>query len=267
MPQPAVMISNAAGAALQNLLDAKPRSNVTINPTVVEQPLTVYNQLASFSSQGPVTGTAALKPDLLAVGTNMYMAAETYDPLGEVYGANGYTVASGTSFATPMVTGAAALVKQSHPNWTAAQVKSALVNSATQDVSQDDSGHNVTVQSIGAGKLDAGLAVAATVTASPATISFGAITRLPTSQQILLTNNGSATVTLAIANDNTNGARQRSTELQPDQPDASRRRVVDLDSQSRRQPFRPPDLIPEASPSPAPMSRCACPISTWSRAA
>jgi minor extracellular serine protease Vpr len=204
--QPVVMISNADGMALQSFLDANPGHNVTIDPAEVEQLLTVYNQLASFSSQGPVTGTSALKPDLVAVGTNMYMAAESYDPLGELYGANGYTVANGTSFATPMVSGAAAMVKQSHPGWSAAQVKSALVNSATQDVTQDDSGFTVTAQSIGAGKLDAGAAVAAVVTSVPATISFGAIQTLSTSQQIVLTNNGSASVALAIVTNNVHGA-------------------------------------------------------------
>jgi minor extracellular serine protease Vpr len=205
-PQPAVMISNADGTALQGLLDAKPKTNVTIDPTETERLLTVYNQLASFSSQGPVTGTSALKPDLVAVGTNMYMAAESYDPLGEVYGANGYTVANGTSFATPLVTGAAVLVKQQHPSWTAAQVKSALVDTATQDVTLDDSGNTVTAQSIGAGKLDAGAAIAATVTSNPATISFGSTTHMPNAQQIVLTNNGSASVALSIANDNSHGA-------------------------------------------------------------
>jgi minor extracellular serine protease Vpr len=85
-------------------------------------------------------------------------------------------------------------------------VKSALVNSATQDVTQDDSGDNVTAQSIGAGKLDAGAALAATVTANPAVISFGAITHLSAAQQIVLTNNGSASVALTIANNNSNGA-------------------------------------------------------------
>ncbi len=203
---PAVMIANADGSALQNFLDANPAANVTIDPTQMEQPLSVFNQLASFSSQGPVTGSSAMKPELVAVGANMYMAAQSYDPLGSLYGANGYTVANGTSFATPMVSGAAALVKQSHPGWTAAQIKSALVNSATQDVTQDDSGHTVTAQSIGAGKLDAGAAVAASVTSNPSTISFGAIISLPAVQQIVLTNNGTASVTLAIANDNSHGA-------------------------------------------------------------
>jgi minor extracellular serine protease Vpr len=204
--QPAVMISNANGIALQGFLDQNPGANVTIDPAEQEQLLTVYNQLASFSSQGPVTGSSALKPDLVAVGTNMYMAAEMYDPLGELYGSNRYTVSNGTSFATPMVAGAAAMVKQSHPHWTAAQVKSALVNTTIADVTEDDSGDAVTAQSIGAGKLDAGAALAATVTASPASISFGAITHVPTAQQIVLTNNGAQSVTLAVSNNNTNGA-------------------------------------------------------------
>jgi uncharacterized protein (TIGR03437 family) len=202
--QPTVMISNADGGTLRSLLDANPGQKITINPTQMEQLLTVYNQLASFSSQGPAIGTSAMKPDVVAPGTNMYMAAESYDPLGSLYGANGYTVANGTSFATPMITGAAALVKQSHPTWTAAQIKSAIVNSATQDVTKDDSGYTLTAQSIGAGKLEAAAAIGAVVTSAPASISFGAITRLSASQQVVLTNNGSASVTLNIATSNTN---------------------------------------------------------------
>ena len=136
----------------------------------------------------------------------MYMAAQSYDPLGSLFGANGYTVAAGTSFATPLVTGAAALVKQSHPGWTAAQVKSALVNNAANTITQDDGGNAVTAQSVGAGLLDAGAAVGASVTVSPATISFGEVPPLPASQQITLTNNGSSDVALTIANDNAHNA-------------------------------------------------------------
>lgn len=203
---PAVMISNADGTALQNLLDVNAGQTVTIDPAQAEQQVTLFNQLASFSSQGPVAGSNALKPEVVAPGTNLYMAAQSYDALGALFGANGYTVANGTSFATPLVTGAAAMVKQSHPGWTPAQVKSALVNTATQDVTQDDAGHAVTAQSIGAGKLDAGAAVASTVTADPATLSFGVLTSLPMGRQIVLTNSGNSSVTLAVGNDNAHAA-------------------------------------------------------------
>jgi len=199
---PAVMISNSDGLALKSFIDAHPGHAVTIDPNGVEQNAAGYNQLAGFSSFGPSTGDAAIKPDLVAVGTSMYMAAESYDPLGALYSSNGYAVADGTSFATPLVAGAAALVKQSHPGFTtAAQVKSALVNTASQDVTTDDSGTPVGVQWLGAGKLDAGAAVNATVTSDPATISFGVLRSgsLPKTQQLEITNSGSGPVTLAIA--------------------------------------------------------------------
>ena len=59
-----------------------------------------------------------MKPEVVAVGGNwnntgsIYMAGQKLDPLGDLYSADGYTNADGTSFSTPMVSGAAALVKQ-----------------------------------------------------------------------------------------------------------------------------------------------------------
>jgi subtilisin family serine protease len=43
---------------------------------------------------------------------------------------NGYSSYSGTSMATPHVTGAAALYASTHPGSTAAQIKAAILNSA-----------------------------------------------------------------------------------------------------------------------------------------
>ena len=82
-----------------------------------------------FRSLGPTIGTNAIKPDLVAtggadnIGGEIYLAAQNYDPLGALYSADRYTAAQGTSFATPLVSGAAALVKQAHPNYTPAQIK------------------------------------------------------------------------------------------------------------------------------------------------
>ncbi len=86
------------------------------------------------------------KPDLVAVGGNensvsftgsMYLATQSYDPLGDMYSADGYANADGTSFSTPLVAGAAALVKQHHPQFTAAEIKSALVNTASNTINGD----------------------------------------------------------------------------------------------------------------------------------
>ncbi|HTM50132.1 MAG TPA: S8 family serine peptidase, partial [Bryobacteraceae bacterium] len=159
------------------------------------------NVVTGFSSLGP-SADGGLKPDLLAVGTSMYMATQRYDPLGEMFSADGYAVAAGTSFATPLVSGAAALVKQKHPGFTAAQVKSALVNNASTAVTHNDSGDSVDVRWLGAGLLAADAAVAASITSDPATISFGSIkaaTALPTTRQLTIKNSGAASVNLSLA--------------------------------------------------------------------
>ncbi|HZT31048.1 MAG TPA: S8 family serine peptidase [Bryobacteraceae bacterium] len=198
---PAVMISNSDGLALKSFVNAHPDHPVTIDPAGIELDAGGSDRLAAFSSMGPSTGDSLIKPDVLATGTNMYIAAQSYDPLGELFSTNGYAVANGTSFATPLVSGAAALVKQSHPKFTAAQIKSALVNTTASDVSTDNRNQPVSVQSAGAGKLDAGAAVQATVTANPATVSFGILNpaTLPLTKQIQMTNSGGSSVTLSVA--------------------------------------------------------------------
>jgi minor extracellular serine protease Vpr len=197
---PAVMISNTAGVGLKSYISSNPGGLVTVSGAGIEQSAQA-NDLAYFSSAGPTTGDNAIKPDLLAVGTNVYMAAEDYDIAGVLYSSDRYGAANGTSFATPMVAGAAALVKQRHPGFTPAQVKSALANTAAPSVQTDDSGHAVDVRSVGAGLLDVGAAVNATVTSVPSSISFGAVTSqsLPKSQQLQLTNAGASAVSLTVA--------------------------------------------------------------------
>jgi uncharacterized protein (TIGR03437 family) len=245
---PLVGISNADGVALKTYLAAHPGLIVSIDLAGIELDLNTYsqsvqfsppvvaNQLASYSSFGPNAGDAtsggAIKPEIVATGgldiflspdpgdtyvypfAGMYMAMEKYDPLGELYSDNGYGAADGTSFASPIVAGAAALVKQAHPNYTVAQIKSALVNTAAQDVTTDDFGDTVDVEWLGAGRLDAGLAANASVTLqvidSPApanppattTLNFGILTSgsaLPITKQIQIFNSGAAPVTLALA--------------------------------------------------------------------
>ncbi|MEN6605152.1 MAG: S8 family serine peptidase, partial [Bryobacteraceae bacterium] len=198
---PAAMISLADGTAMKQFIAANPNHLVTLNPAGVEHDYSSPNLLSGYSSLGPATGTSAIKPDLVATGSDMYMATQSYDPLSEMYSSDGYVVANGTSFSTPMVAGAAAVVKQLHPGFTPAQVRSALVNATTHDVSLSEYGTAVDIRSLGAGKLDAGAAAAAAVTLSPSSVSFGAITSttLPSTITVDVINTGSSTVTLAVS--------------------------------------------------------------------
>ncbi len=202
---PVIQISNNDGVALKSFIGANAGRTVLIDPAAFEKEKVAFNELAFFSSLGPTTGDNALKPDLVATGgsdnffSDIYTAAQSYDVLGDLYSANGYQAASGTSFSTPLVAGAAALVKQAHSNFTAPQIKSALVNTATQDVTSDEEGDTVGVRELGAGKLDAGAAMQTTVTANPATISFGLANALPITKQIQFTNSGASSVSLSLS--------------------------------------------------------------------
>ena len=105
--------------------------NTIASPGTSERAITVgavnnRNKLALFSSRGPVVwvnGTL-FKPDVLAPGVNVISTLP-----GNTYGA-----ASGTSMATPHVTGVVALMKQVHPDWTPDDIKSAL-RSSSRDLS------------------------------------------------------------------------------------------------------------------------------------
>lgn len=80
-------------------------------------------RLASFSSPGP-TADGRIKPDVCAMGVNNWLAGNSQD------GTDEYRRGSGTSFATPLVAGVAALILEAHRDWTPAQVKEALTRSA-----------------------------------------------------------------------------------------------------------------------------------------
>ncbi len=83
---------------------------------------------SSFSSLGP-TYDGRIKPDLMAMG-NAVTTASSVNP-------EGYTVASGTSFSTPITAGACALLLQADPELTPMQVHAFLKSTGTQAHNQD----------------------------------------------------------------------------------------------------------------------------------
>jgi uncharacterized protein (TIGR03437 family) len=208
---PAVMIGNTDGVALKNYIAANPGATVTMDLalTPVSAPA---NTVWPNSSRGPSIGnfgstpTFVVKPELVAPGAGLYTAAQKLDPNGDAYNATGYTSVTGTSYAVPMVAGAVALVKQNHKTWTPAQLKSAVVNTATQDVT--DGGVPARANSVGAGKLSVGDAVNVSATLDPATISFGAIGAgaLPIRRTLNITNVGTSSATFNFAVDPPNAS-------------------------------------------------------------
>ncbi|MEY4666553.1 MAG: hypothetical protein RIQ87_333, partial [Chloroflexota bacterium] len=121
-----------------------------------------YQTVAEFSSGGPRWGDLALKPEVAAPGVDIVSAMSG--------SADGAAVMSGTSMATPVTAGVAALVKQAHPTWAPDAIKSAIIGSA------GSVGDGVQLRSVGAGRINAQRAIKAAVTikAGPnATLSFG----------------------------------------------------------------------------------------------
>ncbi len=76
--------------------------------------------LASFSSVGP-SADGRIKPDMVAMGTNVRVAFPSTDKLTSPYNFN-----NGTSFSCPLTAGVAALVLSAHPHLTPLEVRDAL---------------------------------------------------------------------------------------------------------------------------------------------
>ncbi len=76
-------------------------------------------ELASFSSTGP-TSDGRIKPEVVAQGVSVFT----------MYGESGYGFSSGTSFATPLVAGVAALVLSVHPHLTPMELRQRLLSTA-----------------------------------------------------------------------------------------------------------------------------------------
>ncbi len=109
--------------------------------------------MADFSSRGadPVAPDL-VKPDVTAPGVNI-LAGNTPFPTA---GATGelFQSISGTSMSSPHVAGAYALLRQVHPDWTAAMAKSAIMTTSRQDVVKEDGGTPADPFDMGAGHID-----------------------------------------------------------------------------------------------------------------
>lgn len=125
------------------------------------------DKLAEFSSTGPRVGDGAIKPDVTAPGVDITAAAAKGSVIDQEVGEKpeGYLTISGTSMATPHVAGAAAILKQEHPDWGYAELKGALTGSAKDG--------KYTPFQQGSGRIAVDKAIKQSVIADPVSVSFG----------------------------------------------------------------------------------------------
>ncbi len=129
--RPAVMIDNVSGEALVDLLTDPSTGTVTARlNSAVEVFLNEdwEDVVAGFSSRGP-SSFEVLAPTFTMPGVNILAAfnASGGDPVQ-------YGIIQGTSMASPHGAGAAALLKALHPDWSPAEIRSALAGTANPDV-------------------------------------------------------------------------------------------------------------------------------------
>ena len=169
MSLPVGAISKDDGAILQKALKSQPTS---ARVTVRED----RDQLADFSSRGPVTGTWEIKPDIVAPGVAIHSTIP-----------GGYLSLQGTSMAAPHVAGACALIKQAHPDWTPEEIKAALMNTAKPLAESGTTAHTGNRNMIseapyyrtyeqGAGRIQVDAAIQATTLVTPSSLRFGKFT-------------------------------------------------------------------------------------------
>ncbi|MFD4529732.1 S8 family serine peptidase [Streptomyces sp. NPDC058470] len=178
-----------------------PAASTIGTPGVAESALTVgavdkQNVLASFSSRGPRFEDGGVKPDVTAPGVNITAASAAGTLPDAPHPTPEYVTISGTSMATPHVTGSAALLAQQHPGWSGQQIKSALVGSTAPG--------DYSVFEQGTGRVDLVRATGQTVVAEPTSLNFGAVAwphtdDEPLTKTITYRNDGDQAVTLDLA--------------------------------------------------------------------
>jgi minor extracellular serine protease Vpr len=167
---PVVSISNADGAYLSKLLG---QGEVIHSTIVTASHSTIFaDRVAVFSSRGP-TSPFYIKPDILAPGVSINTTT--------IQG--GYSSNDGTSFSSPHVAGAAALLLQEHPNLTPEEVAGILA--PTSKVLTDRLNQLVPAFSQGSGRLDVLSAALSPLALEPHSFVFQLAADQPAQSELL----------------------------------------------------------------------------------
>jgi len=165
---PAGMVSDLDGARIRAYLaTTNGTAPVTVGRIADRIETGRSGIITSFSSAGLTAFQDLLKPDLAAPGGQILSST-----LPEFTGGSPFAVFDGTSMATPHVAGAAALLVQLHPSWTAQQIKSALVSTTGTAWLDTARTQEAPVTLAGSGLVDVDRAADPQIFTDPASLSF-----------------------------------------------------------------------------------------------
>ncbi|XP_057775655.1 subtilisin-like protease [Salvia miltiorrhiza] len=127
---PASHLSYADGLKIKTYLTSttSPTAGISFKGTMIGDQNSPA--LASFSSRGPnLPSPGILKPDVVGPGHNILAAWHVSVENNPNTNSN-FNIISGTSMACPHLSGAAALLRAAHPDWSPAAIKSAIMTTA-----------------------------------------------------------------------------------------------------------------------------------------
>jgi minor extracellular serine protease Vpr len=161
---PAVMITKAIGDAIKAAQAKGSEVIFNFSPGQIINRDDLIDTMADFSSRGPRSIDSLIKPEISGPGVNVISAA---------FGTGHESIQfSGTSMSGPHLAGVMALMRQAFPKDSVAMLKARILNTAKILMAN---GVHVPVSRQGAGRVQADLAVSATVVAMPATLSLGEV--------------------------------------------------------------------------------------------
>ncbi|KAM0830563.1 hypothetical protein ACQ4PT_066120 [Festuca glaucescens] len=159
---PTVQVPYAVGQKIKSYLQTErsPTANLIFKGTLFDTPRSPM--MAPFSSRGPnVESRGILKPDIIGPGVNVLagvpgVADMVLEPKAVM---PKFDIKSGTSMSCPHLAGVAALLKNAHPTWSSAAIKSALMtttetNDNTKKPIADVDGTQATYFATGAGHVN-----------------------------------------------------------------------------------------------------------------
>ncbi|BDC48452.1 hypothetical protein F183_A07680 [Bryobacterales bacterium F-183] len=207
---PAVWVNNTEGLAIKAKRAEWDGYTFTVNTMPDRSP----DAISVFSSMGPSTGSLNIKPDLVAVGDNL-ITASPVSCCGDWADSAGYAIngqfgsIQGTSFSSPIVAGAIAVLKQSRPGLTQQNYKSLIVNSSSALRLSAQENRLATPFEAGAGRMNLDAAVRATAAVWPVSLTFGGGTKNPgdRKRELEVTNVTDETDTFTITVDPIRGVR------------------------------------------------------------